>query len=75
MVCAVVLTFPVTVGAYRLHLLDHPGGQLSDHDAHSTSPTGRTLLNGPCFSSLPVAAQNATKNISMAECARSPLCH
>ena len=51
--CTAVLTLPVAVGADGLHLLDHPGRQLSDHDAHAAPPAGRTLLNGACFTSLP----------------------
>lgn len=50
---AAPLTFSVTVGTHRLHLLDHSRGQLSDHDAHATPPTRGTLLNSACLASLP----------------------
>ena len=39
------LTFPITVSANRLHLLDHPRSQLSDHNAHTAPSAGRTLLD------------------------------
>lgn len=46
------LTFTVTIGAHRLHLLDHAWGQLSDHDAHATPPTCCTFLDSTCLATL-----------------------
>lgn len=43
------LTFSVAVGTDRLHLLDHPRSQLSDHDAHATPPARHTLLYSSCL--------------------------
>lgn len=53
----VLFTFSVTIGTHRLHLLDHPRGQLSDHDAHATPPTCCTFLYGARLASLPAHTQ------------------
>lgn len=51
-------TFTTAVSADRLHLLDHARSQLSDHNAHTTPPAGRTLLH---CASLPSLAANTQK--------------
>lgn len=48
-----LLTFSVTISTHRLHLLDHPWGQLSYHDAHTTPPTCCTFLYSARLASLP----------------------
>lgn len=57
-----LLTFSVTIGANRLHLLDHSGRQLSDHDPHAAAPTRCTLLHGARLPALPAATRKETSH-------------
>lgn len=46
------ITLSVAVRADWLHLLDHPRGQLSNHDSHTSSSTCHTLLHCSCLTPL-----------------------
>lgn len=46
------ITLSVAICTDRLHLLDHPRGQLSNHDSHSSSSACHTLLHCPRLTSL-----------------------
>lgn len=57
------LTFSVTISTHRLHLLDHPWGQLSYHDAHTTPPTCCTFLYSARLASLPANTHTHTQKL------------
>lgn len=46
------ITLSIAVRADWLHLLDHPRGQLSYHDSHTSSSACHTLLHCSCFTPL-----------------------
>ena len=50
--CSEYITFSIAVCADWLHLLDHPRGQLSEHDSHASSSTCHTLLHCSCLTPL-----------------------
>ena len=51
-----LFTFSVTVGTDGLHLLNHPGTQLSHCDLQTPPVTGPALLHGSRFTSSPTAS-------------------
>lgn len=59
------LTLSAAVCADRLHLLDHPGGQLSHHDSHASPSARHALLHGARLTSLAARQHNRKASASV----------